>query len=349
LAAIIAILKALGRVVKRDLGTLRSIQFNNFFFFAALLTYSSLASGRKPAGAAPFLVLLGFVLLFPLSSDPLSKIPAIRRVLWPLTRDQWWRLRLASLGLSAVFWITVLVLVTTGSPAAAGLLVVVAVVMQSLLLLAGWLVRRAPRWNPYRYVPQLPGTLGGLVRNNIRQIFTLLDLYVAILVTIAGSAYRWLSPHPEPRALPIMAFLIGLALSTHAQCLFGLDPASGLTRYRLLPLRGWQILLAKDIAFLGILFVLVLPLSPMAGLAFGLVVVAIGRYPAVVLRLPQKRWRFTSGDFRFGALQMILGTALGFAVYENGIWFFVAVAVVYLASLFGGGWLWERKHRSRNT
>jgi hypothetical protein len=151
--------------------------------------------------------------------------------------------------------------------------------------------------------------------------------------------------HPEPRALPIMAFLVGLALSTYAQCLFGLDSASGLTRYHLLPLRGWQILLAKDIAFLGILFVLVLPLSPGAGLAFGLVAVVVGRYPSVAFRLPQKRWRFTSGDFRFGILQMVLATALGFAVHENGKWFFVAIAAAYMVSLCGGGWLWEREHR----
>ncbi|HEV3316560.1 MAG TPA: hypothetical protein VG488_06305, partial [Candidatus Angelobacter sp.] len=77
--------------------------------------------------------------------------------------------------------------------------------------------------------------------------------------------------------------------------------------------------------------------------------VAVGRYPSVALRLPQKLWRFTSGDFRFGVLQMVLGTALGFAVYENGKWFFVAVAVAYVVSLFGGGWLWDREHRRRNT
>jgi hypothetical protein len=346
LAAIIAILKALGRVVKRDLRTLRSIQFNNFFLFAMLLTYSSLASGRRPAGAAPFLLLLVLVLLFPLSSDPLAKIPEVRLALWPLTRGQWWRLRVASLGLSPVLWAALLVVAATRNLLLAAILVLFAVIAQSLLLLMSSLARRAPRWNPYRYVPQLPGTLGGLVRNNVRQMLTLLDLYVAMMVAIAGAAYRFLSDHPEPRALPIMAFVVGLALSTYAQCFFGLDSASALTRYRLLPLRGWQILLAKDIAFLGILFLLVLPLSPVAGLAFGLAAVAIGRYPSISIRLQQKPWRFTSGDFRFGALQMILATALGFAVYENGKWFFIVVVVVYITSLLVGGWLWEREPHS---
>ncbi|HEV2991173.1 MAG TPA: hypothetical protein VG759_22230, partial [Candidatus Angelobacter sp.] len=265
MAAIIAILKALGRVIKRDLRTLRSIQFNNFFLFAMLLTYSSLASSRTPAGAAPFLVLLALVLLFPLSSDPLAKIPQVRLALWPLTRGEWWRLRLASLGLSPVLWAALLLLATTRNIFAAGILILFAVIAQSFLLLMSSLARRIPRWNPYRYVPQLPGTLGGLVRNNLRQMLTLLDLYVAILVAIAGAAYRFLNSHPEPRAFPIMAFVAGLALSTYAQCFFGLDSPSALTRYRLLPLRGWQILLAKDMAFLTILFVLVLPLSPIAG------------------------------------------------------------------------------------
>jgi hypothetical protein len=342
LAAIIAILRALGRVVKRDLGTLRSVQFNNFFLFAMLLTYSSLASSKKPAGATPFLVLLGLVLLFPLSSDPLKKIPPIRLELWPLSGTQRWRLRLASLALSPVLWIAVVILAATGSPVAAVFLLVVALIMQGFLVLASSLARRAPRWNPYRNVPQIPGKLGGMIRNNIRQMLTVLDFYAAILLCIAGNAYRWLSPHPEPRAFPIMAFLVGLALSTYAQCLFGLDSASGLTRYRLLPLRGWQILLAKDAAFLGILFVMVLPLSPGPGLTFGLIAVAVGRYPSVVLRLPQKPWRFSSGDFRFGVLQMVLGTALGFGVYENGKWFLIPVVLAYLASLYSGGRSWDR-------
>lgn len=343
MAAITAILKALGKAIRRDLRTLRSIQFNNFFLFAALLTYSSMASNRAPAGAAPFLVLLGFVLLFPLSSDPLAKIPVIRLSLWPLTPSQWWKLRLASLGLSPVLWAALVVAVTTGNVLAAGIVLLAAVVAQTILLLLSLLAKKAPRWNPYRYIPQLPGMLGGLVRNNIRQLLTVLDLYVATLLAIATSLYRWLTPQPEPRALLIMAFIVGMALSTYAQCLFGLDSASALSRYRLLPLRGWQILLAKDIAFLGILFILVLPLSPVPGLTFGLVAVIMGRYPSVVFRLPQKRWRFTSGDVRFGVLQMIFGIAVGFGVYENGRWFLVGVGIAYIVSVFAGGWLWDRK------
>ena len=60
----------------------------------------------------------------------------------------------------------------------------------------------------------------------------------------------------------MIGLLVALALSPYAQSLFGLDLESGVTRYRLLPLRGWEVLTAKDIAFLGLLFVLLLPLNP---------------------------------------------------------------------------------------
>ncbi len=343
MAAITTVLKALGKVIRRDLRTLRSVQFNNFFLFAALLTYSSLAGGRKPAGAAPFLLLLGLVLLFPLSSDPLAKIPATRLALWPLTSSQWWKLRLASLGLSPVLWAALIITVTTGNVLATGILLLAAVAAQTFLVFLKLLAKKAPRWSPYHYIPQLPGMLGGLVRNNIRQMLTVLDLYVAILLSVATGLYRWLNPQPEPRALLIMAFIVGVSLSTYAQCLFGLDSASALTRYRLLPLRGWQILLAKDIAFLGILFILVLPLRPGPGLAFGLIAIIVGRYPSVVFRLPQKCWRFTSGDVRFGVLQMIFGIALGFGVSEGGKWFYVPVVIGYVVSISVGGWLWDKR------
>ncbi len=79
----------------------------------------------------------------------------------------------------------------------------------------------------------------------------------------------------------MMSLVIMLALSSYAQCLFGLDGPGGLTRYRLLPLRSWQILLAKDAAFLIVALALTLPLNPLAGLAAALTVLAIGHEQAV--------------------------------------------------------------------
>ena len=68
-AALAAILQALRRAVRRDLGTFRSLKLNNFFLFIALLIWGALESGVEPKSAEPLLLLLFLVLLFPLSSD----------------------------------------------------------------------------------------------------------------------------------------------------------------------------------------------------------------------------------------------------------------------------------------
>ena len=54
-------------------------------------------------------------------------------------------------------------------------------------------------------------------------------------------------------------------MSSYAQCLFGLDGEGGRSRYRLLPVRGWQLLLAKDAAFLIVLLPLTLTVAILPG------------------------------------------------------------------------------------
>ena len=163
-------------------------------------------------------------------------------------------------------------------------------------------------------------------------------------MSAAAAAYRVLSSHPDPAAFPIMALLVALALSTYAQSLFGMDAGSGMTRYRLLPLRGWEILLAKDVVFLGILLVLVLPLSAGPGLTFGLAALAIGHHSTVLLDLPQRRWRFTGGRLLpVGALQAVGGVTLGFAEEQRGVVLLICVAMAFVLSLFWYGRVWDRQ------
>jgi hypothetical protein len=337
---VFAILKALSRAVKRDLATFESVKVNNFFLFVALLIYGALVSGVKPSSAEPFLLFLGFLLLFPLSSDPLDKIPPQRLGSWPLTRRQRFALRLASLALSPVLWLT-LAIMLLAAPALAVFFLALAAGVQGLIVLCSRLTARAPVWNPHRHIPQIPGRIGGMIRNHTREMLSLLDPYLAALLSVAGSAYRVCSGHPDPSAFPILALLVALALSTCGQCLFGLDSASGVSRYRLLPLRGWQILLAKDIAFLAILLVFVLPLAPGAGMTFGLVALAIGHFPSVGRHRPQRRWRFTSGRLVFGVAQVVLGSMLGLAEYQQGVWYLAGTAAAWMFSLYRCGRVWE--------
>ena len=218
--------------------------------------------------------------------------------------------------------------------------------MQAAAALGRRTARRDPHWNLLRYIPQLPGRLGGLVRKNMREILSLIDPYAALLLSAGGGLYRVFGVHPDPDAFAILGLLVALTMSTYAQSLFGLERSSGMTRYHLLPLGGWQILLAKDIAFLGVLFALLLPLDPAPGMTFGLAALTLGHHSSVLLDLPQQRWRFTGGRLLpVGALQAVGGMALGFLEHQRGSVVLAAAAVAYLVSLHFYGRRWERRAR----
>jgi hypothetical protein len=85
---------------------------------------------------------------------------------------------------------------------------------------------------------------GELVRKNMRELLSTLDFYVALLLSLTGLAYRVARLGLPPEAYRDLGLLVLLALCTYTQCLFGLD-GGGLARYRLLPLRGGQILLPR--------------------------------------------------------------------------------------------------------
>src|ERR1700689_3486659 len=95
-----AILRALSRAMRRDLGSFAALKGNNFFLFVLFLSYSNILYHQQPHSAYPFLLLVGFLLLFPMSPDPVPKIPAAGFGLRPLAASQRLALRLASLALS---------------------------------------------------------------------------------------------------------------------------------------------------------------------------------------------------------------------------------------------------------
>ena len=345
--ALFAILRALRRAVARDLAAIGSIKVNNLFLFVALLAYGALNTGQPPKSAYPFFLLLGFLLLFPLSSDPLAVIPASRLSLWPLSPAQRIGLRLASLLLSPIPWIGALILLRTARLPLALAFCALAVAIQLAMALARRASRRNIHFSLLRDIPQFPGPLGGLIRKNLRQMLSLLDPYAALALAVGGIAYRFLAPHPDPAAPAIVSLLIALTLSTYAQSLFGLELASagsGMTRYRLLPLSGWQILLAKDAAFLALLLILVFGLDPGPGLTFGLAALALGHHSSVLLDIPQQRWRFTGGRLLpVGAIQALGGMALGFLEHQQGLPVLLFATILYVISLAYYGHRWDRK------
>ena len=316
MAATASILRSLGKAVRRDLGTFRSIQVNNFFLFVYLLIYGALVSGVRPASSYPFLLVLSLLLLCPLSSDPMARIPPSRLGVWPLGRRQRVVLRVAAFALNPAIWL-------------AGALAV-ALRAAPLLLLLAVPVGQASR--PVRLqIKPLP-LLPHLVRNHLRQLFTILDTWLAIVISIGGTIYRLTAKSPDVDAFPILAMLVALALSTYTQCLFSLDGRAGIERYRLLPLHAWQILGSKDAAWLVVLCILTAPLRLSSGLAFGLAALAIGHWPSTRSRLPMHRWRFAGGRVAAGAAQMVIGATLGFAAARQSAAYVLIAAAMYAAS-----------------
>src|ERR1019366_6624614 len=84
----------------------------------------------------------------------------------------------------------------------------------------------------WRRVPQFPGPLNQLVRKNLREILCTLDFYCALILSAAVLAYRVFGPALPRQAFMAMTVLVVGAMSSYAQCLFGLDGDGGLSRYR---------------------------------------------------------------------------------------------------------------------
>jgi hypothetical protein len=307
-----SILRAVARAMRRDFGTFFALKVNNFFLFVLLIAYGNVIWGMAPRSAYPFLLVFGLLLLFPMSSDPLTKIPPIRLALWPLTAKQRTLMRLATLALSPVLWFALFLLFLT-APSLGLAFVALTAAMQ----IAHAVLRPSAKGVAFTARFQLPGRVGPLIAGAWRQMFSILDTWLALLFALGGWCYRFLSPAPDPAAYPIFSLLIALALSTYTQCLFGLESESAMTRYQLLPLRQYEVLLAKDAAFLGLLVVLTLPLNSVCSLTFGFTSLAIGHFPSLRFRSIQYRGRFTGGRIGFCAAQIIVGLAFGFAVAHN--------------------------------
>ena len=300
---------------------------NTFFLVTFLMLMQS----------GPFLrIVLGTLVLFPLSGDPLGKIPAERLALWPLSRRNAILLRMASVWFSPAAWITIGLLIWVAQPA-------FALMFLGVTLLFALVSGRIPALNPLRQIPDFGGPLGGLIRKNLRELLTILDPYLGLVLSIGGTLYRVLSSHFEENALLILSLLIVLSMSTYALCLFGLDTAAGFTRYRLLPLSGWLILAAKDAAFLLVLLPLVLPLAPLAALAGASVVLAVGHYASLNARTVQRRWRFTGGaPLGPALLQVFLLFSAGSMVFHSSRLVLGPCLLLYLASLWYCGRQWDR-------
>ncbi|HMD70007.1 MAG TPA: hypothetical protein VKF41_01615 [Bryobacteraceae bacterium] len=324
------ILKALATAFRRDQRSLESVAGNNFFLVTAYLL--------REAGVFVYL-LIALVLLFPLSTDPLRKIPASRLALWPLETGERRLLRLLSPWINPVSWLLAgLAIWAARGKLTFGLWGAVAGVFAATFLLSD--LPFTPGRAVWVHVPHFPGPWNHLIRKNLREIVSTLDFYCALVLSLGAVACRVIHlPLPREAYLAITVLVV-LALSSYAQSLFGLDGAGGLARYRLLPLAGWEILAAKDVAFLLVAIPLTLPLAPLAGVAAALAALAMGHAPTVNRPRPQSRWRFSTGaGMVFGLLQAAFLTVAASSVYLSSPLYLLPVIAVWAATT----WFYGRR------
>lgn len=137
---------------------------------------------------------------------------------------------------------------------------------------------------------RLPGKLGGLVAKDFRYFSRLLDVYLGLLATTAGCIYLSTAVVVSQGiflAFVSLVFLLNAALPYNS---FGLDTRAGLNRYTLFPLRGRSIILSKNLAYLGILGVEILPLIVLAGWRLGMASSGLGLIAGVTLGCAYLAW-----------------------------------------------------------
>jgi hypothetical protein len=215
-----------------------------------------------------------------------------------------------------------------------------------LQLVAGLLSARLPQEQRAAlrvWTPPIPGRVGELIRKDIRQLLTYLDVWVSAAFCLGAVIYRFAAEAPEPEAYAIISCLAAVIMGTSAQCLFGLDGPEGFTRYRMFPLRGWQILGAKGAAWLLLLILQTVLLSPIAAISAGLVALAMGHRQSVRRPMQQKRWRFTNGNLlMLGLAQSTLAVSAGMVAARSQPAILVACVAAYAISLLVYGHRWER-------
>jgi hypothetical protein len=190
-------------------------------------------------------------------------------------------------------------------------------------------------------ISRTPLKVGGIAQEMWRELQGTLDFWTALLIAVSGTLYRLFGRAPEPEAFPMLSLFVGIAMSTIGQRMLCLDEGRALLRYRLLPIAGWKLLVTQDMTFLIPLAVMVSLLSLRTGIAFGLVAIAVGRYPSLRQRANQRRWRFVGGDPRFGVAQVLLGGLAGIGAARTGLWVLAVAFALYVVSIFWGEQLWK--------
>jgi hypothetical protein len=332
----------LKKLMLKELGSVSSVRFNNFLFCILLILSASGGTLKVKFWSTFFFqIVLLAPLLVTFSVDTQHRLPPERAAMWPLTGRERLLLSSVSFALNPLFVVLFFGYLFWMGLASALFFVLLALIVHGTV----FAVSRLPlklRIPASLGLSRAPFEVGGIAQEMWRELQGTLDFWVALLIAVIGTLYRLFGRAPEPTAFPVLSLVVGIAMSTVAQRLQRLDEGRALLRYRLLPISGWKLLVTQDMTFLIPLAVMVSLLSLRTGVSFGLVALAVGRYPSLRQRANQRRWRFAGGDPRFGAAQIVLGGLAGIGATRTGLWVLAVAFAVYLVSIFWGGMLWKR-------
>ena len=135
-----------------------------------------------------------------------------------------------------------------------------------------------------------PGRLGGLISKDLKYFCRLLDIYLGVAVAMLGCLYLVVSI--EPSASILWSFIVVVFLCNSAVVFnsFGLDSPPGLDRYTLLPLSGKSIVFSKNLAYLMIISLQVIPVLVLGGWRLGILSSLAGLIETLVLAFAYLTW-----------------------------------------------------------
>ena len=103
-------------------------------------------------------------------------------------------------------------------------------------------------------IARLPGRLGPLVQKEQRSVSRVLDLWMGLLLVLAAAALSLAASLSSTFRQAIFVIVCALNVNVTLNCL-GLDRPAGLTRYLILPIRGKDLFLAKNVAVMVVVAV----------------------------------------------------------------------------------------------
>ena len=176
---------------------------------------------------------------------------------------------------------------------------------------------------------RLPGRLGPLVRKEQRSISEVLDLWMGLLLVLAAAAMALAASMSSTYRQAIFVIVCALNVNVTLNCL-GLDRPAGLTRYLILPIRGKDLLLAKNVAVMVAVAVQLMPLLAIGAWQSGFTQLGAEIVVAIVLIVAHLAWgnvvsvfeprrtephRFASpGETVTTSVSALIGSAPGVAV-----------------------------------